>query len=78
MGLVDFSVLIVADVIVLIVIWTRTSRHVKEASRLGINVNISATLLRYRRISCITFDPLADYDHEYRKVVFLVCIIKAD
>lgn len=37
---------IAADAIVVTVTWIKTSCHIKEASRLGVNVSISATLLR--------------------------------
>lgn len=39
-------VIVAADAIVLTIIWIKTFRHVKEASRLGISVGISTTLLR--------------------------------
>lgn len=38
--------LIVAELIVVVATWVRTFRHTKEASQLGANMSLSATLLR--------------------------------
>lgn len=38
--------IIVLDVIVLVVTWIKTFGHVREASRIGVNVSLSAILLR--------------------------------
>ncbi|KAJ3536879.1 hypothetical protein NM688_g6776 [Phlebia brevispora] len=38
---------IAADIVVIIITWIKTYRHVKEASSIGVNVSFSATLLQY-------------------------------
>lgn len=51
-GLASCVALTVADIIVVVITWIKTFHQVKEAARLGVKVNISATLLRDGKESC--------------------------
>lgn len=46
---------IAADVIVVTITWIRTFHHVKEASRIGVSVRISAILLRDGESICVVY-----------------------
>ncbi|KAJ3545074.1 hypothetical protein NM688_g5670 [Phlebia brevispora] len=46
---------IAADIVVIVITWWKTYRHVKEASAVGINVGFSATLLQYGTLYFVVF-----------------------
>ncbi|KAJ3528471.1 hypothetical protein NM688_g7995 [Phlebia brevispora] len=52
--------MIASDAIAIIVTWTKTYRHVREASSAGISIGFGATLLRYGMTSNLSMECAAD------------------